>query len=344
MIVLWDVLDRILDRAAGLDDLRAHRLQLLAAQRLRARGQELPPGLADEERRASVTALVAAEVLTAIRNAATEPFVVFKGPEIASLYPHPSTRSFTDLDVLTERPVEMHRALRAGGFEEVGDPRLYEGIHHLRPLALPHLPLPVEIHSRAKWVDWHRGLHAADVVRQAVPGSMGVDGISAPAPEHHTLILAAHSWAHEPLRRIADLLDVGASAERSDGAVVAELAERWGLGAVWRTTRRVIDALAAGETTPPPGLGWARSVFEVRERTVFESHLESWLSPYAARPPLRAFGDMARAILLDVRRDSGEPWARKLRRSSHAVAASGRPRSEHDRMLERIGADAGRQS
>ncbi len=338
-VVLWDAVDRLIDRAPGLDELRAHRIQLLAARRLRARGADIPPGLLDEERRATVTAMVAPAVVSAVRDALAGPVLIFKGPETAALYPDPLTRSFTDLDLLVEEPGAAHRALRESGFREIGDPKLYEGIHHLRPLALPSIPLPVEIHAGPKWIDWHAGPPASELIRGAVPSSLAIDGLLTLSPEHHTLVLAAHSWAHEPLRRAADLIDVAAAAQHADPALVEALAETWGLGRVWRTTRRAIDGLLSGEPPPRLRLVWARNVYELRERTVLESHLTRWLSRYAAHPPARAFREMAAAVARDLRRDRGDTWGRKLRRSARAVGAARTPRSEHDRVLEQVGAN-----
>src|SRR5215213_8243708 len=42
----------------------------------------------------------------------------------------------------------------AAGFEEVGNPRLYEAIHHLRPLRPPGHLLLVELHERPNVLPW----------------------------------------------------------------------------------------------------------------------------------------------------------------------------------------------
>src|SRR4051812_20518114 len=141
---LWAAVDRLVDRAPRVEDLRAHRLHLLAARRLAILGEPLPDGLA-EDRRAQVTkSLIAPLLLAAVREACDGEIVVLKGPEIAARYPDPATRPFNDLDLLVEDAAQVHRALKAAGFYEIGNPRLYENIHHLRPLLLPDLPIPIE--------------------------------------------------------------------------------------------------------------------------------------------------------------------------------------------------------
>jgi hypothetical protein len=337
---LWQAVDELVDRAASLDALRAHGLQLLAARRLRTLGEPVPAPLVDDERGSAAIGLLAPLVLAAARDAYAGTLLLVKGPEVAAAYAQPSTRPFTDLDLVVTDAPAAHRALRRAGFVEVGDPRLYEGIHHLRPLALPEIPLPVELHARPKWIPWHPGPDAAALVGAGVPGSSGVAGILALPAAHHALLLAAHSWAHEPLRRVLDLVDVAAVASFADPDELLRRAEEWGLAGVWRTTERTIAALFAGGRAPVAARVWGRSVLAVRERTVLEAHLESWLSPFAALPLPRAASVMLGALAADVRRDHGDSWRRKLRRSRHAVANAFRPRSYHDRVLDELGAKA----
>jgi hypothetical protein len=339
---LWSAVEGLLDRAPGLDDLRAHRLHLLGAGRLRALGKPVPRELADEERDSGTIGLLAPLVLAAVRSACAGTLVVMKGPELAARYPDPASRPYADLDVLVADAGAAHRALRAAGFREVGDPRRYEGIHHLRPLVLPELPLPVEIHTRPKWVAWDPGPEPGSLLRGAVPGRSGVDGVSTLAPAHHALVVAAHSWAHEPLRTALDLVDVAALAEEADPAEVSALAAAWGLERVWRTTTETASALLYG--TPPPAAArtWARGVLALRERTVFEAHAERWLSLFSARPAPRALPAMLAAMARDLRRDAGDSWVRKARRSTRAVVNAKRPRSHHHDVLDRIGAASDR--
>ena len=57
MSELWAAVDRLLDSAPGLEDLRVHRLQLLAARRWGALGRPVPRELVEEMHWAGVVAL-----------------------------------------------------------------------------------------------------------------------------------------------------------------------------------------------------------------------------------------------------------------------------------------------
>ena len=47
-----------------------------------------------------------------------------------------------------------------------------------------------------------------ELLAAASPRDGGPAGILVLPPEHHLLLLAAHSWAHEPLRRLRDIVDM----------------------------------------------------------------------------------------------------------------------------------------
>ena len=114
-------------------------------------------------------------------------------------------------------PQAAQAALLAAGFVEVGEAGRYEDIHHLRALWWPGLPLVVEIHDRPKWPDGLTGPSTEELLAAAVPARLGVDGIGALPPAEHALLLAAHAWAHEPLGRLGQLVDVAATLRRTDG-------------------------------------------------------------------------------------------------------------------------------
>src|SRR5438445_329663 len=127
------------------------------------------------------------------------------------------------------------------------------------------------------------GTHSLDALRHH-----GVELIAArawrvrgrPVPGAHAVLLAAHSWGHEPLRRVLDLIDIAMVLEGEDDRRLArELAFRWGLGGVWRTTIGVADALLRRSGSVPALRIWARHLAAVRERTVFETHLTRWAGP-----------------------------------------------------------------
>lgn len=82
---LWVGVDRLIDRAPGLVDLQSHRVEPLAARRLRAQGRPVPPDLVAEERAAAVSMLVAPLLLERVREACGGPLLLFKGPDRKSV-------------------------------------------------------------------------------------------------------------------------------------------------------------------------------------------------------------------------------------------------------------------
>ena len=137
-----------------------------------------------------------------------------KGPEVGARYPDPALRPCKDLDLLVENPIGVQRALRAAGFVPTGTPHLYEGIHHLRPLYLPGLPVTIEVHARPKWPDHMTAPPAAELIEAAVPSTLGVPGLLTLPVAHHAVVLAAHAWAHDPLACAGRLIDVAADGAR----------------------------------------------------------------------------------------------------------------------------------
>jgi hypothetical protein len=340
---LWAAVDRLLDSTseADLDDLIGHRMQLLAARRWRTLGRSVPSELVHEERVAALRTLTAPLLLRRVCEAYGSAVLVLKGPEAAARYPDPMLRPFKDLDLLVEDAEEAQSALLAAGFEPVGCVDLYIGIHHERPLWLPGQPLVVEIHSEPKWPDGMPAPTAAELFELAGPSALGVEGTLGLPPGPHALTLAAHSWAHEPLRRVVELLDVAALVDGADRRELEALARHWGLGRLWRTTLGAAHALFAPRSRRSwPLRLWARNLQDVRGRTVFESHLERWLAGYWSQPPGRAVGDMFSAAARELRPAPGEPWDAKLVRTRRAFRNAFARRADHDvewrREVERL--------
>ena len=334
---LWEVVDRLIDRAPLQSDLRRHGLHLLAAHRWTAEGRPLPDALRDEYRVSAYRPLLVGHVLERLRDVAAQPVVIMKGPELAARYPDPSVRPFRDVDVLARDAVAMQRDLLAAGFQELGNPSRYEGIHHLRPLVWAGLPMVVEVHERPKWVDGLTPPSTAELLASAVPSSCGVDGIFTLAPEHHVLAVAAHSWAHVPLNRILHLLDVAVMLPEVDADAVAEIARGWELERVWATTLAAVGHILApthGRAQLPV---WARNVAEVRERTVLEAHLERGFSAFSVFPPGRACRHSATALHLAASRDGDESRSTKFRRARRAVRDAFSRQSEHHEALDDLG-------
>lgn len=333
---IWASVDALVDRAPRADDLVDHGLHLLAARRWRARGRTVPPEFVEAERTSALISMMVAPLLARAREASDLPIVVYKGPEIARRFRDPTTRPFCDIDILTTDAPGLQQALIAAGFEEFGDPELYRDIHHLRPLRNPSLPLAFEIHSAPKWLDHGPPPPTDELFEAAVPSGIGVDGILALPPAHHLVVLAAHSWAHEPLRRLLDIVDVAVLSTEADRREVEAVARRFGMERAWRTTIEVADSLLLDERRRPLALHlWARNLGAARGRTVLEAHLAKWIGPFWAYPPRIALTVGAEAFLRDLRPGPAEGWRRKLARTGLAIAGFARRRSDHDHLLER---------
>jgi hypothetical protein len=330
---MWARLHALVDQASTAD-LVSHRLQVVAVHRYRSTAREIPAAFAEEERLAALRDLVARPLLERIASVYGGPMILLKGPEVAGLYPQPEMRPFGDLDLLVEDAVAAQRALRAAGFEEL---HLPIAIHHLQPLWSPGLPLPVEIHSRLHWIESMPAPSVRELFDVAEPSRVAVAGIGALPPEHHVLVLAVHSWAHEPLRRLRDIVDIALALSHADSAEVERLARRWELTRLWQTTRRAVESL---RDDAPPSLAlrtWGRNLRAGRERTVFEDHMEHWFSDLSVMPPGRAIRRMPHKVARDLLPERDEMWRTKVRRSVRALRNARRPRSLHQDELDERG-------
>jgi hypothetical protein len=256
--------------------------------------------------------------------------MVVKGPEVAARYPRPGLRAFGDLDLLVEDPAAAQRLLLENGFSLVGDEGLYRDIHHVRPVHYPTMPVIVELHERLKWIDGLRPPPTAELLRDGVPALGRVPGLLAPRPAEHAVILAVHSWAHQPLRRLGDLVDVAAAAQGVPADELREVARAWGVGRVWRATEGAIACLFHHGRRTWTLRSWARNLPAVRDRSVLETHVEGWVSGYAAYPPLEATRRALDAVVADVRPAGDEGWSEKTRRMRVALKNAFVGRTAHD--------------
>jgi hypothetical protein len=332
---IWERVEDLVDRAAGVEDLREHRLELIAARRWRALGRSVPPEIVHEERLMAIITMTAPLLLEKIRDAVDGPILLLKGPELAARYPDPALRPYGDIDILVPDARIVHQALQAAGFEEVGDPALFVDLHHLRPLILRPFPMPVEVHAAPKWIEKLEPPPLEELIAAAVPSLVDVDGLSTLRADHHALVLAAHSWAHEPLRRILDLLDIAVLLDGVDRAELRQLARHWQIERVWKTTLAVTETILGENRTraPAPLRLWARNVRGVRRRTVLENHLARWLAGFWALPPRKAFRAAAESAAQTVAPQEGETWSEKLARTTLAVRHAATARREHERVL-----------
>lgn len=325
---VWEAADRLLD-TMSTDAIRLHRVVPLAARRLRRLGGDVPQDFLHEERAARAAMMVLPSLLRRIREAYEGPVLVIKGPEVAASYPD-AARSFDDLDLLVGDPREAQRALVAAGFVEVPDPTdHFLGIHHLPPLVWPELPLKIELHARPKWPRDLPVPPVQSLFDEAVPSLCAVDGIDAPAPHHHALVVAAHAWAHTPLRDLRDLIDVAATARRAYEPDLLRTARAWRMERLWDTTDSAVQWRFHGGRRPVAVSLWARHLINLREATVFEGHLVRWASPLWFLPVRRAVRVAFRQVLLDMRPDAGTSWSEKARRVFRATQHAFLSKSKH---------------
>jgi hypothetical protein len=324
----------IVGRTPSVDALRHHGVHLIAAADLRANGLPVPQELHQDELRAGLLTLSAPALLRRVRDAYDGRLVLIKGPELAAAYPSRELRPFIDLDLLTDDTVSAHRALRAAGFIEVGVPTAYTGAHHLRPLAWPQLPLTIELHHTSNHPDWLFPPPSGELLELTCPSGTGVDGLLGPLPAAHAVLIALHSWAHHPLRRLLDLIDIMMVLDPSDRAEADRLARRWGSHRVWRTTLSAAVSLLEEESSGLALLTWARHLAQVRERTVLETHLARWAGAGSGLPRsgLRSIGGATVLLTGAVRPRSGESWSDALGRTRLAMSNAFRPQSEHDEI------------
>lgn len=330
---LWEGVDRLLERLPS-ESAAEHGLGALAARRLRLRGEEPPERLAREERAARAAALVAPVLLARAREAYDGPLLLVKGPELSRRYPD-AARGFSDLDLVAGDAERAQAALLAAGFRlRPGTPPLdYDRHHHLHPLEWPGLALPLEIHRQ---VMWPRGLAAPrneELFAAAQPAKVGVEGLLAPDPQQHALLLASHAWGEVPMRKLRELVDVLAFTEDGQRDELARLARAWNFERGWRATLAAADWLL--REGPEPGFVgvWARYLRGLRDPTVLEMHLQEWLSPFTlARPPL-ALRLALGALFLDLRPLPHENWNAKRRRMLRAVFHPRSPKSLYDRRF-----------
>jgi hypothetical protein len=245
------------------------------------------------------------------------PLVLFKGPEVARLYPG-SARTFGDIDLLAVDAPAVQQALIDAGFVEVDDPDLFVDHHHLRPLKAPVGGLKVEVHTAPLSPAGPPTLE--QILARAVPAGVGVKGLLAPHPVHHAVILAGHAWNHDPLRSLRDLIDIAAMTAGCSDADLARTAEAWELGRVWQTTHDTIEALLGNRPAAAPLRLWARHLPEVRERNLLDNQMMRWLHPFWAASPGAAIAAVGKQFHLTFLPAPGESWRMKLLRTYRALA------------------------
>jgi hypothetical protein len=333
LTAVWDRVAELVDRAPSVQSLMAHRLHLVAARVWHSRGLAVPADLQVEARRAAMIAVAAGPLLERARAAYGGKLMLMKGPEAAARYRDPGDRFFCDLDLLADDASAAQHGLLKAGFVQCGNPVAYDQAQHLCPLTWPGIPLFIELHRRPSSPTWLPRPTADEILNRAVPSATGVDGLLAPAPSVHALLLLAHSWAEAPLGRLADLIDVAAVLPRDGRAGAAELARDWGWEGMWRIALGAVDAVLGDNRGPASLSVWARHLTRARDRSVLENHIARVAAPAWALPVSRAHVAIASAIKVTATRRDDELWADKLRRSGLAVAHAFMPKSRHEQTL-----------
>ena len=303
----WEHALELVGAAVGRSQ-QAHGLELLAQRTRRERGELVSRRGAYAEQLTAIRVLAAEDLLRRVRAAYDGPIVLIKGLEVALLYPDPVLRPFGDLDLLVPDTAALQGSLLAAGFEEVMDPDLFIDIHQERPVALPGAPLAIELHKWPKWPDFLQPPPIEELLDVAVESRSGVAGILRLPDAHHAVVVAAHAWTHGPLNHPRQLLDVAILAEGIPRGELQAVAERWGIERIWQTTISCADSLFGDAPRTAAERLWARHLRSLRERTVAESHLEYYLSPFWAYPWPTAVQVSASIVRARLRPAQGEGW------------------------------------
>jgi hypothetical protein len=334
--VPWDAVDRLIDRL-DTELVSHHGLGPLAARRFRERGEVVPDELFREDRAARTANLIAPTLLARARAAYDGPLLLLKGPELSSRYPA-RARRFGDLDLLPADADAAQAALLRAGFrlqERDWPPEGYHEVrrphYHLHPLEWPGLGLRIEIHRHVKWPDGLKPPPNETFFDAALPASIGIDGLLAPHPNHHAILLASHAWGEIPMRKLRELVDVLVFVDDDQRSQLMRLAREWRFERGWSATLGVADWVLNGGPEPGFVRYWARYLRHLREPTVVEMHLQHWFSPFSLAPPRVAARLAFRAVTTDFRPWPDQTWADKRRQTTRALLHPLSPKSAHDR-------------
>lgn len=313
---LWAAVNDLVAQAPGIGALRHHRMDLLAARQLRARGLEVDPRLRDAERMAAARAMTVRPLLSLLRSAVDVPLILMKGPEVAATYPSAECRGFADLDILTPDADAAFAALRCAGFTETG---VCDAGHHAPPLVWPGMPLKIELHSTVKYVSRLSAPPTDELLALTRPSRTGVEGVEGFVPSAHAVLLAVHAWAHGPLQCLGQLIDIAAVLAETERESTEELARRWGCERLWHTTSAAIDALLGHGAPSMPTRTWARHLLSSREPRVVERSLARIAAPAWALPRRSVPAGVGAELMQVVRPYRWETRGDQLARSSQAL-------------------------
>jgi hypothetical protein len=234
--------------------------------------------------------------------------LLVQGLEVAAFYPDRALRGFGDVDLLVEDAAKARASLLDTGFEPV-EPG------ETSALRWDEATVPVELFDSPRWLPELAAPPLHRLLSLAQPSSTGIHGVGAlPAP-YHALVVATNAWAHKPLRRARDLVDIAALTAGIDGRLMESAACEWGLDRLWRTTSRAADALLSPSVRPSLGLRLlAADVWELREERWPERIARRYAASFFALAAPAALRTGLATFARDVRGRPGESLRAKLRR------------------------------
>jgi hypothetical protein len=180
-----------------------------------------------------------------------------------------------------------------------------------------------------KWPDDLRPPSNEELFEAAAPSIVGVEGLLAPHPHHHAVLLVSHAWGEIPMQNLRQLVDVLAFVEDDERSELRRLAARWKIERGWGSTLAVADWLVQGKPEPRLVGVWARYLRELREPKVFEMHVQEWLSPFWLTTPRAAARKAFHAVLRDLQPEPDQTWRGKLRQTVRAITHPRSSTTEH---------------
>ena len=323
---------QLVAQASGIEPLRHHRLELLAARQRRVWEVEVDPRLREAERIGAVRALSIRHLLNLVRLAADQAVILVKGSEVAASYLFPECRPFGDLDILTPNADTAFAALLGAGFTKIG---VCDSSHHVPRLVWLGVPLKIDVHSTPKFLTRLSAPPTDEPLRLPCPSRTGVTGIEAFVPPGHAVLLAVHGWAHEPLHHLGHLIEVAAVLAETESSEADAIAHSRGCERLWRTTSDAIDSLLLRRAPSIPLRTWARHLRSSREPSVAERSLARSAAPVWGLPRGRAPAGVGAELLRTVQRYEWQSRDDQLVHSRLALRNPFKPVSESRAGLTR---------
>jgi hypothetical protein len=254
---IWPGVFELIDRQNDHDALEWHGLLPLAVAHWQEQGRSLSRELAAARARSAALQLEAEALVETIRDITDSPFLLLKGLEVAACYPQPSLRRLRDVDVLFGEPVAMRDLLLERGWEKKetagfdDEAEQHDELHQLAPISCPGRSLPVEIHHYPNAPKWSTPPTFDELLIDAVPAQVNIDGVLAPSPVDHALIVLMHSCARQPFEQVSQLIDLSLLLDRCDRRELHRIARRRGLGRLLTAAVRTIESLFMDDGREP---------------------------------------------------------------------------------------------